>query len=130
MTGLSSSKEADLERLVLRWAEAVRDRDLEFLEDLLASEFTLTTGRPGAEIRPRDEYLAITRDRYAVESFEFEWIEARDYGGAGLVRSRYRQRGAMDGADRTQTFLMTDVLAAGPNGWRAVARHVSPLPPE
>jgi hypothetical protein len=33
---------ADLEK---RWAEAVRDRDIRFLERLLAPEFTLTTGR-------------------------------------------------------------------------------------
>lgn len=117
----------DIRQLLIRWAEAVRDRDVDFLERFLAPEFTLTTGRPGAEIRGRDEYIEITRDRYAVESFEFEWIEVRTYGGAALVRSRYRQQGSMDGADRSQDFLMTDMLATGPDGWRAIARHVSPL---
>ena len=34
---------------------------------------------------------------------------------------------AMDGADRSQPFLMTDVWAHRPAGWQLVARHVSPL---
>jgi len=44
-----------------------------------------------------------------------------------VVRSRYVQRGSMDGADRSQPFLMTDVWAHRPTGWQLVTRHVSPL---
>ena len=81
-----------LEQLEHQWVEAVRDRDLETLERVLGEEFTLTTGRPGNE-----------------------------------VRSRYRQTGSMDGAERNQTYLMTDVWVRRAGRWQAVTRHVSPL---
>jgi hypothetical protein len=52
-----------IERLERRWAQAVRDRDMAFLEELLGEEFTLTTGRRGNPMRGREEWLEITRDR-------------------------------------------------------------------
>jgi ketosteroid isomerase-like protein len=109
--------------------EAVRTRDLEFLDELLGIEFTLTTGRPGNEVRGRQEYLDITGGRYEIEDFEFEELEVLEYGDVAMVRSRYSQRGRMDGQNRSQTFLMTDVLVWRAGGWRAVTRHVSPLAP-
>jgi ketosteroid isomerase-like protein len=118
----------DFEALERGWMRAVANRDLSALERLLWDEFTLTTGRPAAPVRTRDEYLEITATRYVIEEFEFEWIEGRRYGDAAVVRSRYRQRGSMDGEDRTQAFLMTDVFVRRAAGWVAVTRHVSPLP--
>lgn len=107
--------------------EAVRDRDVEWLAERLGPEFTLTTGRPGAPVRGRDEWLAITRDRYVIEEFSFDELEVLDLGPVGVARSRYRQRGSMDGDDRTQTFLMTDVWAERDGRVELVTRHVSPL---
>jgi Domain of unknown function (DUF4440) len=125
----SNDARDELIRLAHRWMEAVRDRDMEFLEDLLAPEFTLTTGRPGAEVRSRREWLEVTRDQYAIESFAFDAIHVDVYPGAAVVRSRYSQRGRMGDADRSQPFLMTDVLIRRGDGWRAVTRHITPLPP-
>jgi ketosteroid isomerase-like protein len=113
--------------LLSRWAEAVRDRDIRYLERLLAPEFTLTTGRRPSPIRGREEYLEITESRYVVEEFEFERVDVLDYGDAAVVRSRYRQRGSIDGEDRSQTFLITDVFVYRDDRWLAVARHVSPM---
>jgi ketosteroid isomerase-like protein len=116
------------EDVVRRWQDAVAARDIAVLDDLLAPEFTLTTGRPGAEVRTRGEYLAITRDRYVVEEHVFDELDALRYGDVAIVRSRLRQRGSMDGQDRTQAFRMTDVLVLGADGaWRAVLRHATPL---
>jgi ketosteroid isomerase-like protein len=121
------SREDELVRLEHDWQDALRRRDMDFLEELLGDEFTLTTGRPTAPVRTRQEWLDISRDRYAVESFEFEDIDVHVYGDAALVRSRYTQRGSMDGEDRTQPFLMTDVFVMRDGRWRAVTRHISPL---
>ena len=109
--------------------EAVRDRELDWLEEHLGAEFTLTTGRPGAPVRSRSEWLAITRDRYAIEEFAFDELEVIDLGPVGVVRSGYRQRGSMDGADRTQAFLITDVWTDRGDRPQLVTRHVSPLEP-
>jgi Domain of unknown function (DUF4440) len=62
-----------------------------------------------------------------VEEFGFDELEVIDLGPVGVVRSRYRQRGSMDGADRTQAFLMTDVWAERDGRVQLVTRHVSPL---
>jgi hypothetical protein len=117
----------DFAALSARFMEAVRDRDLAWLEQHLAMEFTLTTGRAGAPVRRRDEWLSITRDRYVIEEFGFDELEVIDLGPVGVVRSRYRQRGSMDGADRTQAFLMTDVWAERDGQPQLVTRHASPL---
>ena len=119
----------DLQSLSLRLAEATRDRDLAWLDAHLGVEFTLTTGRAATPVRGRAEWLAITAERYAIDEFAFEELEAFDYGDAGLVRSRYRQRGAMDGERRDQAYLMTDLWIVREGRSQLVTRHVSPLDP-
>jgi Domain of unknown function (DUF4440) len=117
----------DLETLSVRFMEAVRKRELAWLDEHVAEEFTLTTGRPGAPVRTRDEWLEITGERYTIEDFAFDELEALDLGSAGVVRSRYRQRGSMDGESRTQTYLMTDVWVERDGRPQLVTRHISPL---
>ena len=109
------------------WMEAVRRRDMAFLESLLADEFSLTTGRPGHETRSRKEWLEVTRSSYEIDSFAFESTEVLAYGDFAVVRSRYRQVGRMDDQDRTSAYLMTDVFVKKEGRWRAVTRHISPV---
>ena len=119
---------AELGRLEQRFMTAVADRDLDFLERHLGEEFTLTTGRPGHETRNRSEWLEVTATTYEIRSFSFDELEALDYGEVAVVRSRYSQEASMGGADRTQTFLMTDVWHRREGAFRLVTRHISPLP--
>ncbi len=121
------SAEQEIARLQQEWADAVRRRDLSRLEHLLGEEFTLTTGRPGSEVRSRREWLDITRESYVVESFEYEKLDIHVYGDAALVRSRYRQTARMGDLDRSGTYLMTDVWVRRAGRWQAVTRHLSPL---
>ena len=117
----------ELVRLEHDWMEAVKRRDIEFLERLLGPEFILLTGRPGIETRTRQQYLDVTRDEYTLESFEYVEIDAHAYGDFGFVRSRYSQRGWMNDKQRNQAFLMTDVWVRRNGEWQAVSRHISPL---
>jgi ketosteroid isomerase-like protein len=116
-----------LSELEHQWLDAVRTHDIERLDRLLGEEFTLTTGRPGNEVRSRQEYMEVAKDRYLIESFEFEELEVLPYGHVAVVRSRYRQTGSMVGEDRSQSFLMTDVWVRRAGRWQAVTRHLSPL---
>ena len=110
-----------------RFQAAVADRDLAVLEELLAAEFTLTTGRAAAPVRTRAEYLELTAASYVIEGWEFEELDVVPLGDAALVRARYRQRGSMDGADRTGVFLLTDVWTERDGRPQLVTRHSSAL---
>jgi ribonuclease HI/ketosteroid isomerase-like protein len=120
--------EAEVEEVVRRWAHAVAEREMAFLEALLAPEFTLTTGRPGAEVRTREQYLAITRDEYEVDSWQFDEIVVQHYGRFAVARSRYTQTGRMGAEPRDGAYLITDVFLKQSGRWRAVARHITPVP--
>jgi hypothetical protein len=121
---LGPDKLVQLERDLAR---AVKERDLEKLDRILGEEFTLVTGRPGAETRDRQGYLDIARDRYAIDSFELESIEPTVYGHVAVVRARYRQQGRLDGEDRTGAYLFTDVWIRRAGRWQLVTRHSSAL---
>jgi len=117
----------DLAALSARFMEAVRDRELPFLEYHLGEEFTLTTGRATTSVRRRAEWLQVTASRYEIEEFAFDELEAFDYGSVGVVRSSYRQTGSMDDERRDTVYLMTDVWVERDDRPQLVTRHVSPL---
>ena len=107
--------------------QAVCDRDMSTLDALLGSDFTLTTGRPGAEVRARDEWMRITETAYVIESFSFQELHVQTYPGCAIVRSRYSQTGSMNGAPRDTIFRMTDVWVGSPGDWKLQARHAQPI---
>jgi ketosteroid isomerase-like protein len=117
----------EIEELEHRLMRAVADRDREELCQLLGEDFTLTTGRPGAEVRSREEWLSVTMGDYVISSFEFEQLVVQHYGHCAIARSRYRQAGAMGGARRNTTYRMTDVWVRTAAGWRLEARHAQPV---
>ena len=119
--------EHEIEEVVRRWAAAVADKEMAFLESLLAPEFTLTTGRPGAEVRTREQYLAVTRDEYEIDSWAFDQIVVQHYGRFAVARSRYTQTGHMGAAERDGAYLITDAFVKKAGRWRAVTRHITPL---
>jgi ribonuclease HI len=119
--------EGEIEDLLRNWARAVAEREMAFLETLLAPEFTLTTGRPGAEVRTREQYLAVTREEYEVDSWNFDDVVVQHYKRFAVARSRYTQTGRMGTETRDGTYLMTDAFVKQAGRWRAVARHVTPL---
>jgi ribonuclease HI/ketosteroid isomerase-like protein len=125
-----SLDEDEIEALLHRWAEAVEKREMAFLETLLAPEFTLTTGRAGAEVRTREQYLAITRDEYEVESWQIDDVVVQHYGRFAVARTRYTQTGRMGTETRDGTYLMTDAFVKQAGRWRAVALHITPLAQE
>lgn len=119
--------EESLARLEGEFMEAVKRHDVDCLERMLGENFVLTTGRAGAEIRSRQEWLKVTRRSYRIESFGFEWVRVEAYGEAAVVRSHYYQRATMEGLNRTGSYLMTDVWVRREGTWRLVTRHITPL---
>jgi ketosteroid isomerase-like protein len=125
-----SRRARELRALEERFMKAVAERDIDFLERHLGEEFTLVTGRPGHETRGRSEWLEVTASAYEIRSFRFDELEVLDYGEVAVVRSRYSQEASMGGAERSQSYLITDVWHRRAGADRLVSRHISPLPPE
>lgn len=123
----SGSAGGDVEALERELMDAVQARDLDRLEVLVGASFTLTTGRPGAEVRSRDEWFAITAGEYVIESYGFEELVVDHHGSCAVARSRYSQRARMGSERRDSTYRMTDVWVATPAGWRLEARHAQPI---
>lgn len=113
-----------LERMVLA---AVKERNIPWLEDVVADDFTLTTGRRGAEVRDRAEWMEVTATAYVLESFEFEELAVQVYGDTAVARSRYRQSGRMGDERRDTTFRMTDVWVRHGAKWKLHVRHAQPV---
>jgi His/Glu/Gln/Arg/opine family amino acid ABC transporter permease subunit len=126
VTGVEDQVAAETD-LAERFMTAIAERDMDFLERHLGEEFVLITGRPGHETRSRAEWLEVTASAYEIRSFRFDELEVLDYGDVGVVRSRYSQEATMGGADRTQTYLMTDVWHRSEGDFRLTTRHISPL---
>lgn len=114
----------ELEHEVMR---AVQARDMDALERLVGDGFTLTTGRPGKEVRSRDEWMRVTELEYAIDDFDFEELTVQPYEGCAIVRSRYRQQARMGDLLRDTVFLMTDVWVKMSDGWKLQARHAQPV---
>jgi ketosteroid isomerase-like protein len=123
-----SGRADELRRLEDRFMTAVAERDIDFLERHLGEEFKLITGRPGHETRDRAEWLEVTTTAYEIRSFRFDELDVLDYGDVAVVRSRYSQEATMGDAERSQSYLMTDVWHRRDGAFRLVSRHSSPLP--
>jgi ketosteroid isomerase-like protein len=117
----------ELARLEQDFMTAVQKRDMGFLEDHIAEEFILITGRTGAQTRGREEWLEITREQYVIEDFSFDGLEVVELGDAAVVRSRYSQKGRMGDQDRSHAYLMSDTWARRDARWQLIHRHITPL---
>ena len=116
-----------IERLERELMRAVKERDLAWLEGVVADDFTLTTGRLGAEVRDRAQWMEVTASEYVIETFDFEEIVVSVYGDAAVARSRYRQTGSMGGHRRDTAFRMTDVWIRHAGEWKLHVRHAQPV---
>ena len=99
--GRARRRVTDLERLTIRFMEAVRDRELDWLEAHVGEEFTLTTGRTEAPVRGRDEWLRVParlRDR----GLHLRALEAFDTARSASSARATSQRGSMDGERATR----------------------------
>lgn len=121
------SDPGEIEDLEYEVMKAVQRRDLEWLEGVIAEDFTLTTGRLGAEVRNRAQWMEITASEYVLGTFTFDEMNIQLYGDTAVVRSRYRQTGSMGDQRRNTTFRMTDVWVRHDIDWKLHVRHAQPI---
>jgi transposase InsO family protein/ketosteroid isomerase-like protein len=120
-----TAPEQELTRLEHAWMEAVRRKDTEALERILAPEYAYTASGQGRWSRQGWlETVAI----YDLHRFEFVEVDVRPYGDVAVVLSQYRQDASVGGAPRSGEFQITDVWVRRDESWQVVARSSILLP--
>jgi hypothetical protein len=103
-------------------ARAVVEHDVESLEQMLASEFTL---QGAAGQLDREEFLAAAAGPYEIEEFSYEEIDPEVYGNTAVLVSRYRQVARLEGRDLSKRMNVTDIWTRRQGRWQIVRRHAT-----
>jgi hypothetical protein len=103
-------------------ARAVSEHDVERLEGLLASEFTL---QGAAGQLDREEFLIAAAGPYEIDEFTYEQIDPEIYGNTAVLVSRYSQVARFDGRDLTHRMHVTDIWTRRNARWQIVRRHAT-----
>ena len=103
-------------------ARAVSEHDVERLEELLASEFTL---QGAAGQLDREEFLVAAAGPYEIDEFTYEQIDPEIYGNTAVLVSRYSQVARFDGRDLTHRMHVTDIWTRRDSRWQIVRRHAT-----
>ena len=109
----------EFSRLYKEWMEAVRRRDMAWLDHLLADDYVYTASGQGRV--DRDGWMEMV-SVYTLQSFEFRQLDVRSYGDAAVVLCDYLQTGAVGGEARTGDFLITDTWVRRDGRWQVAAR--------
>ena len=103
-------------------ARAVSEHDVDRLERLLASEFTL---QGAAGQLDRAEFLAAAAGPYEIDEFTYEEIDPEVYGNTAVLVSRYHQVARLGGRDLTRRMHVTDIWTRREARWQIVRRHAT-----
>ena len=112
----------ELIELANELARAVSEHDVERLEELLASEFTL---QGAAGQLDREEFLVAAAGPYQIDEFTYEQIDPEIYGNTAVLVSRYSQVARFDGRDLTHRMHVTDIWTRRNARWQIVRRHAT-----
>ena len=98
------------------------EHDVERLERLLASEFTL---QGAAGQLDREAFLEAAAGPYEIDEFTYEEIDPEIYGNTAVLVSRYSQVARLDGRDLTHRMNVTDIWTRRDGRWQIVRRHAT-----
>jgi len=107
----------ELRRLEERWADAIERRDFDTAEQLLASDFALSSTGGVGDVS-REDWLAALRE-IETTSLVCDVVAARVYGGTAVVQARLRWDARQGERDLTGDYDVTDVFTRDDASWRA-----------
>ena len=102
-----------------QWMEAVKQKDLLTLEQIVAPGFVYAATGHG---RLNRKQWMDTLPIYELHSFLFSSIQVAEYGEVAVAQVDYQQEASVSGQPRNGNFLITDVWVKSLAGWRVVAR--------
>ena len=118
---------AALAQLQKDWMQAVQDRDMQRLEEIVAPGFRFTAIHLNPEPMTRDQWMDAAREGYTIVSFAFEAMDIEVSGDTGVVHARYSQVASYEHVSLSNAFRLTDVWTRADGEWRVIARHSSIL---
>ena len=119
--------QATLAQLQRDWMQAVQDRDMDRLEELVSQGFRFTAVHLDPEPMTREQWMGAAREGYTILSFAYEHMDIDVFGQTGIVYSRYSQVASYEHTSLSNVFRLTDVWSKLDGTWRVVARHSSIL---
>src|SRR2546426_9319493 len=90
------------------WQRSIEARDQDAARTFLDDGYALELVQPGRALFPRDEWLDTLR-AYVVSSYEVEEQIVDIDADIAVILHRARMRATVHGADRSGTFVVTDV---------------------
>jgi ketosteroid isomerase-like protein len=124
----SASADTNEEAVVLRiqreWMEAVRDKNVAALDEILADDYTYTDSR-GRVTTKADSLRQARATGGRMKAFHTSEAKALVHGDVAVVTGRVRIEGEAGGQPYDSEVRFTDVLARIDGRWRAIAAHAS-----
>lgn len=127
MTAADDADREQLAQLQRDWMQAVEDRDMDRLEEIVSPGFRFTAIHLSPEPMTRDQWMDAAREGYTIVSFAYESIDIDVFGDTAVVHSRYSQVASLNYTSLSNAFRLTDVWNRQDGRWRVVARHSSIL---
>lgn len=118
---------AQLAQLQHDWMQAVQERDMERLEEIVGAGFRFTAVHLDPEPMTREQWMEAAREGYTIVSFAYESMDVDVFGDTGIVHARYSQVASYQHTSLSNVFLLTDIWHRNSDGWQVVARHSSVL---
>jgi len=122
-----SADHTELAELERGWMSAMQTRDMDRLEELVASGFRFTAIHLYPDPMSREQWMEAAREGYTITSFAYEEMDIDVFGDTGVIHARYSQVASWDRNNLSNVFRLTDVWARRAGKWQVVARHSSIL---
>jgi ketosteroid isomerase-like protein len=118
---------AALAELQHDWMQAVLERDMDRLEEIVGAGFRFTAVHLNPDPMTREQWMGAARHGYTILSFAYEHMDVDVFGDTGIVHSRYSQVASYEHTPLSNVFSLTDVWHRDGDAWKVVARHSSVL---
>jgi ketosteroid isomerase-like protein len=118
---------AVLAQLQHDWMQAVQERNMDRLEEIVGAGFRFTAVHLHPDPMTREQWMAAAREGYTILSFAYEHMDIDVFGDTGVVHARYSQVASFQHTPLSNVFRLTDVWHRNGDTWQVVARHSSVL---
>ncbi len=108
------------------WTEAIKNRDGEALDRLLADDFIFTDDE--SNVYDKTQYISAIVDLIRVSSYSVDQTAVHVYGDTGIVAGRWTGTQTVAGKDASGAFRFTDTFVRRPGGWQGIASHDTRIP--